>query len=58
VRENTGFGTTGFGTTGFGITGFGQTGFGATTVGELVEAPDTRAARGSWFGKLTAVLPR
>lgn len=52
AREHSGFGTTAFGVTGFGQTGFGTTGFGE------VEPAETRQARGSWFGKLTAVLPR
>jgi hypothetical protein len=57
----TGFGHTGFGTTEFGVSGFASTEFattefGETAVGELVE--DRSAPRGSWFGKLNALLPR
>jgi hypothetical protein len=59
-REQSRFGTTGFGTTGFGQTGFGTTEFGQTGFGTVDEpdAQDSRPARASWFGKLSAVLPR
>jgi hypothetical protein len=53
---STDFGVSGFATTEFATTEFASTEFGETSVAELVD--ERPAARGSWFGKLNALLPR